>query len=99
VFIRASQIALYLLATVFVAFGQSLPPVGYYDSAIRRAGAALKSALHGIIDGHTVLPYTATGTDTWDALKVLDEDPANAANVLMIYSGYSVAKWEQWTGS
>jgi len=28
-------------------------------------------------------------------LKVLDEDPANAANVLLIYSGYSVAKAAQ----
>jgi endonuclease I len=101
VFIRTfPQIVLCLLATVLVAFGQStLPPVAYYDSAIGPTGAALKAALKQVIDGHTVLPYTATGTDTWDALKVLDEDPANAANVLMIYSGYSVAKTEQWTGS
>jgi hypothetical protein len=84
---------------VLQAFGQSDPPVDYYDSAIGQTGAALKAALHDIIDGHTVLPYTAAATNTWDALKVLDEDPANAANVLLIYSGYTIPKSEQWTGS
>lgn len=49
-------------------------PVNYYDSAIGQTGAALKSTLHDIIDGHTVLPYTSGGIDTWDAFKVLDED-------------------------
>jgi hypothetical protein len=29
-----------------------LPPANYYDNAIGPTGAALKSALHGIIDGH-----------------------------------------------
>jgi hypothetical protein len=29
-------------------------PVNYYDSAIGQTGAALKSTLHDIIDGHTV---------------------------------------------
>ena len=81
------------------AFAQSDPPVDYYDPAIGLTGDALKSALHDIIDGHTVLPYTATPTDTWDALKVLDEDPGNSLNVLLMYSGYSVPKSEQWTGS
>jgi len=87
------------LAASLHAFGQAAPPLDYYDSAIGQTGAALKSALHEIIKGHTVLPYTATPTDTWDALKVLDEDPANAANVLLLYSGYSVPKAAQWTGS
>jgi hypothetical protein len=51
---------------------QSMPPANYYDSAIGPTGAVLKSALHGIIDGHTVLPYTATATDTWDARRTQD---------------------------
>ena len=88
-----------LLAATLRAFGHSAPPLNYYDSAIGETGPALKAALHAIINGHTVLPYTAVATDTWDALKVLDEDPANPANVLLIYSGYTVLKSEQWTGS
>jgi endonuclease I len=100
VFIRTlPQIILCLLATALAAVGQALPPVSYYDAAIGQAGAGLKAALKNAIDGHMPLPYTAAATDTWDALKVLDEDPVNALNVLLVYSGYSVAKSEQWTGS
>jgi len=35
---------------------------------------------------HDVIPYTARGvTDTWDALKVLDRDPAASNKVRLIY--------------
>jgi len=77
-----------LVGASLSAFCQSAPPPNYYDSAIGTTGAALKSALHEIIKGHTALPYTAATTDTWDALKVLDENTANSADVLLIYSGY-----------
>ena len=77
------------------AFSQSDVPFHYYDSAIGLTGPALKSALQLIIRNHTVIPYTATGTDTWDAVKVLDEDPAEPLNVLLVYSGFSVPKSEQ----
>ena len=40
--------------------------------------------------GHTVLPYTAYWTDTWDALKTCDVDPSNSANVKLLYSDLSV---------
>jgi endonuclease I len=36
---------------------------------------------------HTAIPYTAGSPNTWDVLKVVDEDPENAANVLLLY-GY-----------
>lgn len=66
-------------------------PAGYYDPALGLVGTALRGALHGIIDGHTVVPYSSSATDTSDALRVLDRDPANSANVLTIYSGISTA--------
>ena len=72
-------VATCLVAASFRVLAQTAPSLQYYDSAIGATGAALKAALHDIIDGHTVLPYTAVATDTWDALKVLDEDPANPA--------------------
>lgn len=81
------------------ASAQFDPPQSYYNPAIATTGAALKSALHEVIKGHTVLPYTATSTDTWDALKVLDEDPANASTVVLIYSGLTNAKAAQYTGT
>jgi endonuclease I len=65
------------------------PPAGYYSTATGLSGVTLKAALHNRIKGHTVLPYTASSTDVWDALMVLDADPANSANVLLLYSGES----------
>jgi endonuclease I len=45
-----------------------------------------------------VIPYTSTAIDTWDALKLLDEDPANPLDVILIYSGLAVPKSDQYTG-
>ncbi len=60
----------------------------YYEDAVGRTGADLKSSLHTIISDQTKLSYSAV----WDALKATDEDPANSANVILIYSGTSRAK-------
>ena len=50
----------------------------------------LQEALRGLVASpHTVIPYTSTATDTWDALRSLDADPANASNVMLIYSDRS----------
>lgn len=65
-------------------------PQGYYDSATGLSGDALKNALHNIIKGHTEYPYSSTATDVWDILKEADRDPANPANVLCIYSKFSI---------
>jgi endonuclease I len=78
-----------LAATVHAAFD---PPAGYYSAATGFSGATLKAALHNRIKGHTALPYTASSTDVWDALMVLDADPNNGANVLLLYSGESRSK-------
>lgn len=68
--------------------GTSGIPTGYYDPAAGKTGAALATALHGIIDGQQTLSYT----QVWEALKVTDQDPANSNNVIEIYSGRSIAK-------
>ncbi len=68
------------------------PPAGYYTPTSGLTGTALKAALHQIICGHHIIPYTSTSTDVWNALKVLDEDPANSANVILVYSGVSRPK-------
>jgi endonuclease I len=69
------------------------PPPGYYSSAQDKTGAALRLALHNIIKGHTVIPYSSSTTnDTVDALDVLDADPANTNNIICIYSRLSYPK-------
>jgi endonuclease I len=78
------------------AFSQ-IPP-GYYNSADGKTGQALRDALHGIIDDHTVIPHGGGSYDTHDALEDLHEDPGNTANVILVYSGWSVTKssWPDW---
>jgi endonuclease I len=76
--------------------GGSEPPPGgtspwdatYYAPAIGTSGATLRTELHDIIDGHTQLTYD----QVWTALRDTDEDPANAANVIEIYSGRSISE-------
>ncbi len=60
----------------------------YYATAMGKSGAALRSSLHSIIKTQTVLTYD----DVWTALKDTDQDPANANDVIEIYSGTSIAK-------
>ena len=87
---------IFILLIALQAWGraQYTPPDGYYAAAEGLSGPALKTALHSIIRNHTVIPYTATWTDAWDALKVLDQDPANPVNVRLIYSNGSVPAWD-----
>lgn len=63
----------------------------YADVDLTLTGSALRAALHARIKSpHTVIPYTSSATDVWDALKVIDADPANPENVLGIYSRRSM---------
>jgi endonuclease I len=63
-------------------------PGDYYAPAAGKTGAALKSALHGIIANQTKLSYD----QVWNALKDTDQDPANTNNVILLYSGRSQSK-------
>ncbi|GAA3934516.1 hypothetical protein Aau02nite_24920 [Amorphoplanes auranticolor] len=61
----------------------------YYAAAAGKSGESLKNALHVIISsGVTTLSYDAV----WNALKATDQDPANSANVILLYSGTSRSK-------
>ncbi|MBN2426503.1 MAG: endonuclease [Calditrichaceae bacterium] len=60
----------------------------YYASTVNLWDDELKSTLNDIIDGHTELSYSGL----WDALKDTDEDPQNADNVILLYTGWSYAK-------
>lgn len=48
------------------------PPTGYYAAAAGKSGPPLVSALHGIIDGHTPLPYTRSGNSDWHDRQNVD---------------------------
>ncbi|MGG7569942.1 endonuclease I family protein [Streptomyces sirii] len=62
----------------------------YYEDAMGKTGPELKAALHRIIS------ETQTGkltySQVWDALKDTDQDPANSANIIQLYTGKSQSK-------
>ncbi|WNF25504.1 endonuclease [Streptomyces sp. C11-1] len=60
----------------------------YYQDALGKTGAELKTALHTIISDQTKLSYS----QVWDALKATDEDPANPSAVVLLYTGRSRSK-------
>ncbi|MFH2051585.1 MAG: endonuclease [bacterium] len=68
-------------------------PAGYYDSVDSSTPAAMRASLHAVIDDHTRIPYTATGTDTWDVLELADEDPNDSGRILDIYLNASYVKY------
>mgnify|MGYP003310047640 CR=1 FL=1 len=81
---------LLLLVSIAVVSVAQIPD-GYYDGAVGKEGAELKSALYNIVKGHKQYPYTSSnGTDVWDILKESDRDPDNPANVILLYTGMSV---------
>ncbi|WP_336045651.1 endonuclease [Solibacillus ferritrahens] len=61
----------------------------YYSAAYGKTGAALKTALHNIIDDHTEISYS----NVWVALRETDEDPNNPNNVILLYTGRSQGKF------
>jgi endonuclease I len=60
-----------MYVVVFLFFGSilSAQPEGYYSSATGKSGEELQQALHEIIDGHTVLTYSAL----WSAVQTTDK--------------------------
>jgi len=72
----------------------------YYTETTDLVGEALKNKLNDIISNHIEYPYTDTDTDTWDILKISDQDTLNPNNVLLIYKGNSVdAAQEYYNGA
>lgn len=74
--------------------GQYDPPPGYYSTATG-TGSALKSQLAAVINPHTQIGYS----NRVAPLDRLDQDPNNANNLLLVYTGASVAKSQFPTGS
>jgi len=64
----------------------------YYDGIDASSATALRASLHALIKDHTKIPYTATTTDTWNALDFADEDPSDSSHILDIYKNMSYAK-------
>ncbi|MFD1294935.1 endonuclease [Lutibacter holmesii] len=76
-----------LLILSTTIYAQTIP--SYYNGLdLTKTENELFLELSGrVISTHTGIPYTGSPVDVWDACKEADEDPNNAANVVLIY-GY-----------
>ena len=70
------------------------PPVDYYNPVDATSAETLRATLHDVIDDHTRFPYTASATDTWDILKIANQNPSNASHILDVYKNSSYPKAE-----
>ena len=77
---------LYLLLTISASIMAQSPQ--YYNSIQELTGVALKDALHDIIKDHNEFSYSSTK----NILKLSDEDPNNADNIILVYKGSSINK-------
>jgi endonuclease I len=67
-------------------------PPGYYASVVSTSPAALRASLHAVIDDHVRIPYTASGTDTWNVLELADQAPGSTTQILDLYKNALYAK-------
>lgn len=83
------KICTYILLFWFPLFCLSQVPTYYSGLNLNQNGQDLESDLAQlIITTHTtLLPYTSSQPDTWDAVKQTDLDPSNSEDVLLFY-GY-----------
>ncbi len=65
---------------------------GYYAGVNTSTAAALRTSLHALIKASTKIPYTASTTDTWNALDFADEDPVDAGKILDVYKNTAYPK-------
>ncbi len=72
---------------------------GYYARVNTSSPSQLRCSLHETIRGHTVYPYSASGTDTWDILEIADEDPQDPGRILDAYRNRSYAKGSDRAGT
>ena len=72
-----------------VNFTVSNGSAGAYYAQVNTTGGPeqLRCSLHEIIDGHTVYPYSAGTTDTWDILELADQAPG-LGNENMVLDAY-----------
>lgn len=64
----------------------------YYAPVNTSSAQQLRCSLNTVIRGHTVYPYSASTTDTWDILEIADEDPNNSGKILDVYKNRSYTK-------
>ena len=91
VFMPRLQLCALSLAVAPAALLAQAPP-NYYQSIDATSAATLRATLHDVIDDHQRFPYTSGATDTWDILKIADQDPTNSGRILDVYRNATYPK-------
>ncbi len=84
--------ALWVAAGLAIGSDSYGPPEGYYSSVeFNGSPNTLRATLNAIIDGHTIRSYG----DARQALAILDQDPNNPSNIILMYNGASISgSWD-----
>ncbi len=64
----------------------------YYNRVNTSSAEQLRCSLNSVIRGHTVYPYSADTTDTWDILEIADEYPNSPGHILDVYKNFMYVK-------
>ncbi|HEU4664883.1 MAG TPA: endonuclease [Dokdonella sp.] len=79
-----------MTADVVVAFEVASGTLDDYYSHVNPASPEqLRCSLHQTIKGHTVYPYSGSGTNTWTILEVAQQDPNDATKMIDVYRNRS----------
>ncbi len=61
----------------------------YYSQVNTSSPEQLRCSLHHTIKGHTVYPYSGSGTNTWTILEIAQQDPNNPNKIIDVYRNRS----------
>lgn len=86
-------------ANVAVNFQVATATTGYWSKVNTSNASQLRCSIHATIKNHTVYPYSASTTDTWDVLEIADEDPASSTRILDVYRNRSYLKGSERAGT
>ncbi|MBN8726935.1 MAG: endonuclease [Xanthomonadales bacterium] len=71
----------------------------YYSRVNTSSPGQLRCSLHETIRGHTVYPYSGSGTNTWTILELAQQDPSNANRIIDVYRNRSYARGSDRAGT
>ena len=63
----------------------------YYENVNLSSSAQLRCSLHETIKGHTIYPYSGSGTNTWSILEIAQQNPADSSRIIDVYRNRSYA--------
>jgi len=75
---------------MFISYLVTAQSNNYYETCSGLEGEELKDELHNIIKDHTYFSYTTTKS----ILRDSDEDPNNPSNIILVYTGNSIDKFD-----